>query len=29
MRYFHEPETTWWRRITVKFLSLLAPEKML
>ena len=29
VRYFHEPETGWWRRITVKFLSLFAPEKML
>jgi putative cardiolipin synthase len=29
VRYFHEPETGLWRRITVKILSLLAPEKML
>jgi putative cardiolipin synthase len=29
MRYFHEPETGLWRRITVKILSLFAPEKML
>ena len=29
VRYFHEPETGWWRRITVKLLSLFAPEKML
>ena len=29
VRYFHEPETGWWRRLSVKFLSLFAPEKML
>jgi len=29
MRYSHEPETGLWRRITVKILSLFAPEKML
>ena len=29
VRYFHEPETGLWRRITVKILSLFAPEKML
>ena len=29
MRYFREPETGLWRRITVKILSLFAPEKML
>ena len=29
VRYFHEPETRLWRRISVKFLSLFAPEKML
>jgi len=29
VRYFHEPETGLWRRITVKVLSLFAPEKML
>jgi putative cardiolipin synthase len=29
VRYFHEPETSLWRRITVKLLSLFAPEKML
>jgi len=29
VRYFHEPETGWWRRLTVKLLSLFAPEKML
>jgi len=29
MRYFHEPKTGLWRRITVKILSLFAPEKML
>jgi phosphatidylserine/phosphatidylglycerophosphate/cardiolipin synthase-like enzyme len=29
VRYFHEPKTGLWRRITVKILSLFAPEKML
>jgi cardiolipin synthase C len=29
VRYFHEPETSLWRRFSVKFLSLFAPEKML
>jgi putative cardiolipin synthase len=29
VRYFHEPETGLWRRISLKFLSLFAPEKML
>ena len=29
VRYSHEPETGLWRRISVKFLSLFAPEKML
>ena len=29
VRYFREPETGLWRRISVKFLSLFAPEKML
>jgi len=29
VRYFHEPETGLWRRIKVKILSLLAPEKMM
>jgi putative cardiolipin synthase len=29
MRYFREPKTGLWRRITVKVLSLFAPEKML
>jgi len=29
LRYSHEPETGLWRRITVKILSLFAPEKML
>jgi putative cardiolipin synthase len=29
MRYFHEPETGLWRRFSLKFLSLFAPEKML
>ncbi len=29
VRYFHEPETGLWRRITTKILSLFAPEKML
>jgi putative cardiolipin synthase len=29
VRYFHEPKTGLWRRITTKILSLLAPEKML
>ena len=29
VRYFHEPETGLWRRLSVKFLSLFAPEKML
>jgi putative cardiolipin synthase len=29
VRYSHEPETGLWRRITVKILSLFAPEKML
>jgi len=29
IRYHHEPETGWWRRFSVDFLSLFAPEKML
>jgi len=29
VRYSHEPETGLWRRISLKFLSLFAPEKML
>ena len=29
VRYFHEPKTGLWRRVTTKILSLLAPEKML
>jgi putative cardiolipin synthase len=29
VRYFHEPETGLWRRLSVRFLSLFAPEKML
>ena len=29
VRYYHEPETGLWRRFSVKFLSLFAPEKML
>jgi putative cardiolipin synthase len=29
VRYFHEPKTGLWRRISVKVLSLVAPEKML
>jgi hypothetical protein len=29
VRYSHEPETRLWRRISVKILSLFAPEKML
>ena len=29
VQYFHEPETGLWRRISLKILSLLAPEKML
>ena len=29
VRYFHEPETGLWRRLSLKFLSLFAPEKML
>ena len=29
VRYFHEPETGLWSRLSVKFLSLFAPEKML
>jgi cardiolipin synthase C len=29
VRYFHEPQTGLWRRISLKFLSLFAPEKML
>jgi putative cardiolipin synthase len=29
VRYFHEPETGLWRRISLKFFSLFAPEKML
>ncbi|MGZ3535694.1 MAG: phospholipase D-like domain-containing protein [Thermodesulfobacteriota bacterium] len=29
VRYFHEPKTGLWRRLSVWFLSLLAPEKML
>ncbi len=29
VRYSHEPETGLWRRLSLKFLSLFAPEKML
>jgi putative cardiolipin synthase len=29
IRHYHEPETGLWRRFSVKFLSLFAPEKML
>ena len=29
VHYFHEPETGLWRRLSVRFLSLFAPEKML
>jgi putative cardiolipin synthase len=29
VRYFHEPETGLWRRMTLEILSLFAPEKML
>jgi cardiolipin synthase C len=29
VRYYHEPETGLWRRISVWFLSIFAPEKML
>jgi putative cardiolipin synthase len=29
VRYYHEPETGLWRRISVWFLSMFAPEKML
>ena len=29
VRYSHEPETSLWRRISLKWLSLFAPEKML
>jgi cardiolipin synthase C len=29
VRYFHDPETSLWRRITLAWLSLFAPEKML
>jgi len=29
VRYFHEPKTGLWRRLSVRFLSLFAPEKMI
>jgi putative cardiolipin synthase len=29
VRYSHDPETSLWRRISLEFLSLFAPEKML